>query len=70
VALSTLDNFDLPIDFLGALSYVVGYKDNFNNFPLDIHNGSADVILDKPGLGLDLHWDVVEKNITHSITLS
>lgn len=70
LALSTVDNFELPIDFLGALTYIKDYSAFFIQTPFSSSNGYLYPKLDKPGLGLNLNWNSLNKFIVEKIYLN
>ncbi len=61
LALATVGNFDYPIDFLGALSYMERFEDLFAVKPYDISGEVLEIKITKPGLGLEPNWDLLNE---------
>lgn len=70
LALAAQENFDYPIDFLGALTYMQDYENFFAVKPFEIKGDRLILKITKPGLGLDLNWDVLNKYAVERIPLS
>ncbi|KKQ43056.1 MAG: o-succinylbenzoic acid (OSB) synthetase [Microgenomates group bacterium GW2011_GWC1_37_8] len=69
LALSTLDNFSYPIDFLGALSYIKDFDKFFVNKPYEIKGNFLYLKITKPGLGLDLDEKFLDHFIAEKIVI-
>ncbi|HEC64866.1 MAG TPA: o-succinylbenzoate synthase [bacterium] len=69
LALSTLPNIDLPVDFLGALSYIKDYEGFFKRKPYKIKGNKLRVDIEENGLGLELNWKKINNALYKSINL-
>jgi O-succinylbenzoate synthase len=70
LAISTLDNFSFPIDFLGALSYIKDFEKLFVEKPYQLNGNFLNLKINKPGLGLNLDWKRLERHIAQKILVS
>ena len=69
LALSTVPNFDYPIDYLGALSYIKDFKKLFIKIPFTIHKGYLYPEFIQTGLGLTINWKLFNTFIVEKIEI-
>jgi O-succinylbenzoate synthase len=67
LALATVENFDRPVDFLGAISYVEGFEEFFAVKPYAISGESLALNITQPGLGLELDWERLDAYRTQTV---
>lgn len=70
LALATVDNFDFPIDFLGALSYIENFNKLFNKVPFKIVGNHFIPRLDGCGLDHNINFAEFNKYIVQVIKLN
>lgn len=68
-ALSTVDNVDYPIDYLGAFHYMKDYDKIFEEKPFEIIGDKLHVKITEPGLGVKINWEFFDTYKTNTITV-
>lgn len=68
-ALSTVDNVDYPIDYLGAFHYVKDFEKIFAKKPYEVIEDKFRLHITEPGLGVEIDWDFFDTLKTDTIVV-